>query len=127
MTPLAVLLGVVEGLLITAILAVNNLRDIHTDRRSGKKTLAVLIGDHGTKLEYSLLQSLAYAMPFAFWLARLTSAWALLPCLSIPLAIRLNRSVWENKDGGALNQSLADTARLTFIFSILLSIGLLLP
>jgi 1,4-dihydroxy-2-naphthoate octaprenyltransferase len=56
-----------------------------------------------------------------------TSVWILLPCLSLPLAIHLNRIVWKTQGGSALNQTLAETAKLTLIFSVLLSIGLALP
>ena len=127
LTPLAFLMGIVEGLLITAILVINNLRDIETDRRAGKRTLAVLIGDRGTRLEYTALQVGAYTLPASFWLGGQTSAWILLPCLSLPLAIQLNRIVWQTQGGRALNQTLAGTAKLTLVFSVLLSIGLILP
>ena len=105
----------------------NNLRDIQTDRRTGKHTLAVVIGDRGTRLEFTALQVGAYALPALFWLAGQTSVWILLPCLSLPLAIHLNRIVWKTQGGSALNQTLAETAKLTLIFSVLLSIGLALP
>jgi 1,4-dihydroxy-2-naphthoate octaprenyltransferase len=123
---MVVLLGVVEGFLITAILAVNNLRDIRTDRRAGKRTLAVMIGDRGARLEYTALQVGAYTLPAIFWLDAQSSVWILLPTLSLPLAIRLNRIVWKTQAGPALNHSLAGTAKLTLMFSVLLSIGLIL-
>ena len=127
LAPMVFLMGIVEGLLITAILVINNLRDIQTDRRAGKHTLAVVIGDRGTRLEFTALQVGAYALPALFWLGGQTSVWILLPCLSLPLAIHLNRIVWKTQGGSALNQTLAETAKLTLIFSVLLSIGLALP
>jgi 1,4-dihydroxy-2-naphthoate octaprenyltransferase len=123
---MVVLLGIVEGLLITAILVINNLRDIQTDRRAGKHTLAVMIGDRGARLEYTALQVGAYALPAICWLDAQTSVWILLPSLSLPLAVRLNRIVWKTQGGPALNDTLAGTVKLTLVFSVLLSIGLIL-
>lgn len=123
---MAVLMGVVEGLLITAILVINNLRDIQSDRRAGKRTLAVMIGDRGARLEYAALQVGAYALPAILWLDAQTSVWILLPTLSLPLAVRLNRIVWKTQGGPELNHMLAGTAKLTLVFSVLLSIGLIL-
>ena len=126
LTSMVFLLGIIEGLLITAILVINNLRDIQTDRRAGKHTLAVMIGDRGARLEYTVLQAGAYALPAFLWLSGQTTVWILMPCLSMPLAIHLNRIVWKTTGGPALNQTLAATARLTLIFSSLLAFGLIL-
>jgi 1,4-dihydroxy-2-naphthoate polyprenyltransferase len=126
LTSLVFLLGIVEGLLITAILVINNLRDIQTDCRAGKHTLAVLIGNRGARVEYTALQVGAYALPVIFWLDGKTSVWILLPGLSLPLAVRLNRIVWKTQGGPALNHTLAGTAQLTLVFSVLLSTGLVL-
>ena len=58
LTPIVWLMGVIEGLLITAILVVNNLRDLQTDRKTGKRTLAVTIGDRGCRINtWRCLQS----------------------------------------------------------------------
>ncbi|MBW2468701.1 MAG: 1,4-dihydroxy-2-naphthoate polyprenyltransferase, partial [Deltaproteobacteria bacterium] len=64
LTPMVWLMGAIQGLLITAILVVNNIRDIQTDRHSGKRTLAVIIGERGARIEYLLLLATAYAIPF---------------------------------------------------------------
>ena len=125
--PMAFLMGIAVGFLITAILVVNNLRDLETDRQAGKHTLAVLIGIRATKLEYSLLHTAAYILPAAVWLCELAEYFILLPILSLPLAVPLNRTIWKNPGGTILNQALAGTARLALIFSLLLSIGLILP
>jgi 1,4-dihydroxy-2-naphthoate octaprenyltransferase len=126
LTPLVVLLGIVEGFLITAILVINNLRDIQTDHLAHKHTLAVMIGERGTRWEYTALQIGAYALPVIFWLVGQTSVWILLPGLSLPLAVRLNRTVWKTQGGPALNDTLARTAKLALVFSVLLSVGLIL-
>ena len=124
--PLVWLMGVIEGLLITAILVVNNLRDIESDRQAGKRTLAVIIGDRGSKIEYVLLLAGAYIIPIILWLGGRMSAWVLLPLLSLPIALSLIHLIWKNPADPILNQGLARTAKLTLIYSLLLSLGIIL-
>ncbi len=126
LTRMVLLMGVIEGLLITAILVVNNLRDIHTDRQTGKRTLAVIIGERGSRIEYLLLLGWAYAIPVILWLGSRSSVWVILPIVSLPSALFLMRSVWSDSDGMILNRALANTAKLALVYSLLLSIGLLL-
>lgn len=126
LTPMVLLMGVIEGLLITAILVVNNLRDIQTDRQTGKRTLAVIIGERGSRIEYLVLLGLAYAIPVILWLSGRSSAWVILPIASLPSALSLMRCVQPGSDGVALNRALANTAKLALVYSLLLSIGLIL-
>jgi 1,4-dihydroxy-2-naphthoate octaprenyltransferase len=126
LTPRVWLMGVIEGLLITAILVVNNLRDIQSDRQTGKRTLAVIIGNRGSRIEYVLLIAGAYVIPIILWLGGRMSAWVLLPLISLPTALSLMRLIWKNPADPILNQALAKTAKLALIYSILLSIGLIL-
>ncbi|HOA23147.1 MAG TPA: 1,4-dihydroxy-2-naphthoate polyprenyltransferase [Aggregatilineales bacterium] len=123
-TTLAVLAAIPPGLLITAILVVNNLRDIATDRRAGKHTLAVLLGERGTQVEFGVLLALAYLTPLVLWLGGWLGAWALIPWLTLPLAVILVREI-VTLQGRALNQTLSGTARLALIFSILFAVGIL--
>ncbi|MFC1869413.1 1,4-dihydroxy-2-naphthoate octaprenyltransferase [Thermodesulfobacteriota bacterium] len=120
-----VLTSVPVGLLITAILVVNNVRDIETDRIAGKKSLAVMLGEMGTRIEYLLLMSVSYIFPIAFWLTGLSSAWVLLPLLSMPMSFYMIFFVW-GKRGEILNKALAGTAQVSLIFSVLFAIGLVL-
>jgi len=119
----ALLVSLPVACLVTAIIVVNNLRDIPTDRRSGKRTLAVRLGEQGTRLEYAALVLAAFVLldPVAVAVSR----WALLPMLAAPLALAEVRSVWQ-RSGTALNMSLAGTARLHMVFGALLSLGVLL-
>ncbi len=117
--------AVPPGLLITAILVVNNLRDIETDRRANKLTLAVRLGRQGTQIEYATLLVIAYLIPFWLWLGMGKAAWVCLPWLTLPLAIPLLRTVFTT-EGKALNATLAGTARLSLLYSLLLAAGLLL-
>jgi 1,4-dihydroxy-2-naphthoate octaprenyltransferase len=125
LSPTVVLIGADIGLLITAILVVNNLRDIASDSRTGKRTLAVRLGAGGTKLEFSLLLAGAYCGPLLFWICGIFSVWVLLPFVSAPLAWRLIRNIRRTPDGPRLNHTLASTAKLAFIFSLLLAIGII--
>ncbi len=113
------------GLLATAILVVNNLRDIETDRAAGKKTLAVRLGATGTRVEYLLLLGLAYLVPPAMWLTGQSTAWMMLVWLSLPLVRPLVQLVLYKK-GRRLNKALAGTARLELIYGVLFSAGLII-
>jgi 1,4-dihydroxy-2-naphthoate octaprenyltransferase len=126
LTPAAIMAAVPIGALTVAILVVNNLRDIDTDRRTGKRTLAVIIGPRGTRLEYIILLMVAYAVPVIFWLVGWASVWALLPWLTVPLALRLIRTLYRTTEGQSLNQALAGTANLDLAFSLLFALGLVL-
>jgi len=113
------------GLLVTNILVVNNLRDIDTDRRAKKHTLAVLLGRRGARIEYTLWLLLAYLLLFWLWWGMGRSVWLLLPWLTLPLALPLLRSIYW-AEGKVLNGTLAGSARLSLFFSLLLAIALLL-
>ncbi|HEY5658001.1 MAG TPA: 1,4-dihydroxy-2-naphthoate polyprenyltransferase, partial [Myxococcota bacterium] len=80
------------GALATAVLVVNNLRDVDTDRRAGKRTLAVRWGRRGARAEYAALLLLAYAVPLALWIGGSARAGVLLPLATLPLAARLART-----------------------------------
>ncbi len=113
------------GCLVTAILVVNNLRDIETDRAAGKRTLAVRLGRRGTRLEYAGLLAAAYLTPLVCRLAGALSPWWWLPWLSLPLAVALVRRV-SRDTGRALNASLAGTARLQLVFGLLFAASIVL-
>src|SRR5690606_28032907 len=126
-TPLAFAAAVPVGALITAILVVNNYRDMNTDRKAGKRTLAVLMGARATRFEYVLLIVLAYAVPVVLWLILgLHTFTILLPLLSVPMAVQLVRAFFTTPISPAFNKLLAGTARLSLVFSVLLALGLAL-
>jgi 1,4-dihydroxy-2-naphthoate polyprenyltransferase len=114
------------GVLTTNILVVNNVRDADTDRAAGKRTLAVLLGRNAARGEYAVLLLVAYATPFVLWLAFAMSPWVLLALLSLPLAVRLARTVLTAADGPAMNQALAGTAQLLAVYGLLLAVGIIL-
>lgn len=123
LSPLALLASIPIGALATAILVVNNLRDIETDARAGKHTLAVRIGDGPTRTYYLLLLAVAYLVPLLLWWRGLADAWVLLPWLSLPLALQLAGRMWHER-GLALNGCLVGTARLEVVFGLLFALGL---
>lgn len=123
--PIAVWSSLPAGFLITAILVVNNLRDIPTDRSTGKRTLAVRLGVRGSRIEYSLCLAAAYLAPVLMWVFWIMPHWVLVPWLSLPLALQQNRLVWELK-GRPLNQALAGTGCLTLIYGLLYTVGLII-
>lgn len=114
------------GFLITAILVVNNLRDIQTDRAAGKRTLAVRIGVTGSRLEYLILIVAAFLVPGILVILRVTPLWLLLSWLAIPPAVALIRFVM-GAEGKPLNKALADSGRLVLIFALLYALGLIIP
>ena len=121
----AILASLALGALITAILVVNNLRDIKSDQAAGKHTLAVRWGVQGARLEYLLLLALAYAMPLVLALS-MGSPWLLAPVITLPRAVQLNAIIRHTTDGPALNQALAGTAQLALLFAVCLAVGCLL-
>jgi 1,4-dihydroxy-2-naphthoate octaprenyltransferase len=119
-------LAVPVGLLASAILVVNNIRDIDTDRRAGKKTLAVRLGRMRTRVLYAAMVYVAYLLTPITWLFGPLKAWVLLPWLTLLLAAGLVRAVRNHSDGATLNGVLAKTGMLQLVFCVLLSAGLLL-
>jgi 1,4-dihydroxy-2-naphthoate octaprenyltransferase len=123
---LPLLLSVSVGFLATAILVVNNVRDMETDRRAGKTTLAVRIGRERAVGLYRLLVLGAFAMLPVALLAGDGSLLPLLGLAALPLAIPPLRTVANRTDGPALNGALAATGALLGAFSLLVAAGLLL-
>ncbi|MEZ4597544.1 MAG: 1,4-dihydroxy-2-naphthoate octaprenyltransferase [Chloroflexota bacterium] len=123
---LAFAASVPPGCLVTAILVVNNLRDIGTDARAHKVTLAVRFGARFARLEYLGLLALACLVPPLLVLAGATNVATLLPLASIPLMRPLIREVLVDDDPRRLNPVLAGTARLVLAYCALFAIGLAL-
>jgi 1,4-dihydroxy-2-naphthoate octaprenyltransferase len=114
------------GFLATAILVVNNVRDVDTDQRAGKTTLAVRLGRDRSRRLYALLVAAAFVAVPVTLLAAEGPAWGLLALLAAPLARRPLHAVTTRTDGPSLNAALAATGALLAAFSILLAAGLLI-
>ena len=121
----AFLLAVPVGLLAAAILVVNNVRDMDSDKRAGKRTLAVRLGRDRARTVYGLMLYVAYVAAPLPWLLGELSPWLLLPWLTLPLAVRLARTVRTHADGPTLNEALGQTGLLQLGFCLLLSAGVL--
>jgi 1,4-dihydroxy-2-naphthoate octaprenyltransferase len=119
-------LAVPVGLIAAAILVVNNVRDIDTDRRAGKRTLAVRLGRERTRTLFAGMVYLAYVLVPITWIFGPLKAWVLLPWLTLPLAAPVVRTVRNRTDGASLNEALAQTGVLQLVFCTLLAAGLLL-
>jgi 1,4-dihydroxy-2-naphthoate polyprenyltransferase len=115
------------GALITAILVVNNLRDIPTDRAAGKRTLAVSFGEGFAKAEYYAMVAAAAVVPVALLAAGVARPAVLLPLLAglmVPPLFREVRAVGPGTDRRRLNLVLKGTARLSLVYGLLFAVGL---
>jgi 1,4-dihydroxy-2-naphthoate polyprenyltransferase len=123
----AFVLAVPVGLVAAAILVVNNVRDLETDRRAGKRTLAVRLGRARARGLYAIMVYVAFLTAPLPWLLGSAdlSAWLLLSWLALPLAVPVVRIVRNRSDGPSLNGALARTGMLQLVFCGLLSAGIL--
>jgi 1,4-dihydroxy-2-naphthoate octaprenyltransferase len=120
----ALALSVPVGLLATAIIVVNNVRDISTDSRAGKRTLAVRIGRERTR---SLYAAFVYGAFLALIvLAVVITPYVLIAAVAFVPAVIVVRKVRRHSDGPTLNEALANTGALQLLFCVLLSAGLIL-
>ncbi|MGE0158036.1 MAG: 1,4-dihydroxy-2-naphthoate polyprenyltransferase [Gemmatimonadales bacterium] len=120
------LAGTGVGALSTAVLVVNNLRDIGTDAAAGKRTLAVRIGRTGTRVEYALLLMVAALVPVAGVAALGWPASALAALIALFFGIAPARTVFMHRDPRELMAALGGTARLLAVYGVALALGLAL-
>jgi 1,4-dihydroxy-2-naphthoate polyprenyltransferase len=122
-TLLSVVVGCGAGSLACALLVINNLRDIPTDREVGKRTLAVRLGDQRTRRFYVALIGLAFVLSIVAAVWRVP---ALLCLAALPLAVAPARSVLGGAKGAALIPVLGETGRLQLAWGLLITVGLAL-
>jgi 1,4-dihydroxy-2-naphthoate octaprenyltransferase len=128
LVPVAALLAALSPAgLATALLVINNVRDVETDRAAGKRTLAVILGYRASRVEFGALAGLAYAAPVVLTLRPGFGPPVLLPLVTLPLAISVGRTVLTRRDGGALNPALERWGKLLFGHSLLFATGLVAP
>ncbi|MEZ0072342.1 1,4-dihydroxy-2-naphthoate polyprenyltransferase [Planotetraspora sp. GP83] len=109
------------GLLACALLVVNNLRDLGTDGLTGKRTLAVVLGDTRTRVLYSA----ALILPFVVALGLVpVRPFSVLTVLALPLAVAPVKAVRSGATGPALIATLQHTGRLQLVFGALFALGL---
>lgn len=124
--PLGLAAAVPIGALVTAILVVNNLRDIGPDTRAAKRTVAVMIGERATVVEYLALLAIGYGTPIAIVVAGWAAPTALLPLVTLPLVLPLIGVVRAGGDPRRLNPVLRLTARLSLAHALLFAVGIAL-
>ena len=118
-----ILAGIAPGLISVAILTVNNLRDINSDRVAGKRTLAVRFGRSFAISEYLFSIMLASLIPVLIY-GLIQDHIAILTCvIVIPLAVPIMKIVVIASDGHLLNRALELTGKLLLIYSVIFSIG----
>ena len=122
---LAVLSSIPVGLLIVAILVVNNVRDYDSDKAANKRTLAVRFGLQWARQEFVSIVVLAFVMIVLLSISDIATPWLLLTWLSLPLVFSTSSSIL-NQRGKILNKTLAGTGQLTLVFSLLYAVGLML-
>ena len=111
------------GFLVTAILVANNVRDIHTDEETGKRTLAVMLGRRRTVVLFSALIYGTFAAIALFALTGVTQPWSAVALISLPLGVPLVRTVARQVEGPPLIKVLKGTARLQLVVGVLLAAG----
>ncbi|WP_321493033.1 1,4-dihydroxy-2-naphthoate polyprenyltransferase [uncultured Desulfobacter sp.] len=121
----AITASVPVGFLVTAIIVVNNLRDMKTDARAGKRTLAVILGPWRTKVEFVFLILFSFLIPCLMFASGRWSWTILLPLAVFWKSYPIFDTIFK-EDGEILNQALADTAKLALMFSALFAIGIML-
>ncbi len=122
-TALAIGASVPVGLLATALLVVNNVRDIPSDTAAGKRTLAVRLGDRATRVLYvALLVGAVVCVPLVGGLGSRPAA--ALALIAIPFAQRPLVTVLGGKTGRDLIPALAGTGRVQLVFGTLFALGL---
>jgi 1,4-dihydroxy-2-naphthoate octaprenyltransferase len=122
-TPVVLIAGLSPGLISTALLTVNNLRDIQQDRAAGRRTLAVRFGDTFAKMEYLLAIVFACLIPVILHYLTRGNFYVIFATLTFLLAIPAIRTVFFYKEAIVLNAVLASTGKLLLIFSLAFSIG----
>jgi 1,4-dihydroxy-2-naphthoate polyprenyltransferase len=125
-TPLAVLVGCAMGCLATAILVLNNLRDMETDRAAGKRTLATRIGRGPTLVLLTVLVCIAFAVPIALFASKLAGLTVMVVWFAIPIAAAPVRIAFASNSPPALVRALKRMAMAELAYALLLSLGLLL-
>ena len=120
---LVILAGIAPGLLSLAILTVNNLRDLDTDRQAGKKTTAVRFGRSYTKFQYLTAIVAACLMPVALYVISDVHFYSTGTILVLIIAIPSILKIFRNVHGEALNKVLADTGKILILFSLVFSAG----
>jgi 1,4-dihydroxy-2-naphthoate octaprenyltransferase len=116
--------GAAAGALTVNILAVNNIRDIATDKQAGRKNIPVVFGRKAAEWEFALMLVLAFAVPLIMICKGITSPWVLLTYFSLPQGVKLWSVLRSGLDGPPLNPILGRTAQMLLWYCVLFAVGL---
>lgn len=125
LTLMPIMAAVPVGFLVTAVFVADNLRNIPADVHAGKRTLAVILGESGSRTEYIFLAVLPFLFPFILLTVSTESPWALLPLIAFPKAAKVTKFV-VSESGPFLNHGVAQTAHLALVYSLFLSAAIIL-
>jgi 1,4-dihydroxy-2-naphthoate octaprenyltransferase len=114
-------LAVAVGCLSSAVLVANNLRDIPTDKDTGKITLAVRLGDARTRLLYQALLAVAFVLTLVLMIA---TPWAAVGLIAVPLAMRAAGPVRKGLGGRELIPVLRDTGLTMLVWAVAVALAL---
>jgi 1,4-dihydroxy-2-naphthoate octaprenyltransferase len=117
------LLAIPVGMLVTALLVANNYRDLDTDRETGKRTLAVILGRERTKWLFAVLVYGSFVLIVIFAVAGWTPLPTLFAAMLSPYAVGTVRTLWQNTDGPSLIRALVMNGRLHLWTGVVLAIG----
>ena len=117
------LAGLSPGLISTSILVANNLRDISTDLKAGKRTLAVRFGARFSQIQYSFQLISAALIPSGIFMITHQHPYSIAAAVIILFSIPTLHTIFFKNDGMALNRALADTGKLLLLYSLIFSIG----
>ena len=118
--------GLAAGVLTVNILVVNNVRDIVSDKRAGRKNIAVLFGRRAGETEYRIMQIIAYLVPIALFFVMGFQPWILVTYLTLPAAIRDYQNFRKTPSGKELNLQLGKTGQLLFFYGLAMTAGFIL-
>lgn len=116
-------LGVQIGFHATVLIVINNLRDVEGDRKVNKKTLAVRWGLTFSKIEIAALVILPFLLNLVWWNLGLKKV-AMLPMLTLPLALLIIKNIWTHSPSSVFNRFLGQSAGLHLLFGLLIAWGL---
>jgi len=117
----SILAGTIVGLLACAILVINNIRDRAKDAVVGKRTMAVRIGDRRSRALYTFLVTVPYLLTAGFG-----TPWVALTLLTLPMTISILKTLWSGAEGAGLIPLLGKTGKLQILFSLALSLALII-
>ncbi len=126
LTYLAFIVAIPPGVLITGILVVNNYRDLDTDKKANKRTLAQVLGKGGTQIYYATLLGVAYLVPVYLFFIHSFSLYIFLCWATLPLAWALVKTIFTSENPATLNNALAGTAKLSLMYCVLFAIGIVI-